>query len=431
MYLGQPDDQTTLDQSSSAPNQSVDSSSLLSQEPDLIAQVQAKLAEAAAAAASASHDPVGDAARGATATLDRAVQAWAGPQYAEVQAGTRDQAKWTAYGQELLTRAAEVLKDNQSWYVQWTAVINAAGNTAQAIADFVTSHLAEWQKKLEEEKTAYAALLQQKDLIDRLRAAPVAAGESMSPELTALLHGPAADEWDSSVALIGKVLDAVDEVLQKLAAGARAEFTGGDVALGAIPVYVGVGLTIAGVAAALAWCAHELIKDSAQAAHVLAQDTEHLAETLHNAGLSGKDLGDALRDNNPLNAFTRAEQALERFAKHGLELAVGAAAVGAAVYYHKEIAEAWRNAVAKYGRKPNPRRGRRRNPGVPWWAWLLGGGVIAGGAYLAMRKKPVPTTSGGLSLPESQLANNPHAIMTNPDGSVLLDDGTVIPAGGK
>jgi hypothetical protein len=203
-----------------------------------IATVDAAVTEAENEASTVSDPTLRAEIVKATASLRRAEQSWATDQLQEVLNGTKGDDWWLKYGTDasdtgsLISQAHRYVRDNSSFYTQWSNAINNAAAAATDVISFTTEHIAEWQAAIEGYKEKLAAFQTNEEMLQGYaQVLGKAPSVSISTELKNILYGTTAQQAADYVADFSKLLDYGEDLLNKMQAGATFIFSGGDVHL--------------------------------------------------------------------------------------------------------------------------------------------------------------------------------------------------------
>lgn len=195
------------------------------------APVEAATQQAEADAQSVSDPTLRGQTVKATAMLRSAVDSWKGEQLAEVQSGAKEESWWTDYGKSLLDQAGRYVRDNSSFFSQWSNAINVAGNAAQAVEDYVTSNIQSWRTVVDGYNEQYQAFITQETTTEQLAQTLLPAKGTLPPDLEELIFGPTAQAASDTLALLGEALQKADLLVSALESGAQAVFAGSDIQL--------------------------------------------------------------------------------------------------------------------------------------------------------------------------------------------------------
>lgn len=195
----------------------------------LIVTVRSALAHAIAVADTTSDPNLRAQIQGATKMLQRAIDDWAGEQLNEVNAGTRDEKRWTDYGNELMNDALWFEKENSSFFVQYSNLLNQAGNAAQDVESAIGSALADGRTKYNTLKLQLAGADTRMAALMELAAALKPVEHKLSDELHDLLFGATAQDAQSNLASGHSILDHVGSLLDAADAGAKFIFRNNDI----------------------------------------------------------------------------------------------------------------------------------------------------------------------------------------------------------
>lgn len=165
----------------------------------------------------------------ATKMLQRAIDDWKNYQLQEVMAGTREEDRWTGYGQELLTEAQRFVRDNGDFYAQYSNALNDAGNAAQDIESWISKALADAEGEYNNLSQEILGFNQQQQAAEALAEKLKPVESDLSAEEKDLLYGQTAQDASDYLARGNQLLQMLRTMLDAADAGAKFIFQNNDI----------------------------------------------------------------------------------------------------------------------------------------------------------------------------------------------------------
>lgn len=165
----------------------------------------------------------------ATKMLQRAIDDWKNYQLQEVMAGTREEDRWTGYGQELLTEAQRFVRDNGDFYAQYSNALNDAGDAAQDIESWISKALADAEGEYNNLSQEILGFNQQQQAAEALAEKLKPVESDLSAEEKDLLYGQTAQDASDYLARGNQLLQMLRTMLDAADAGAKFIFQNNDI----------------------------------------------------------------------------------------------------------------------------------------------------------------------------------------------------------